>query len=410
MRDGKEAGYAPPHSTSDRDFPGMWIGVIQEELFTAVATAVSVMPCVVTMGHFVRAKTKGIPMETAPCCGVSVIRSKRVVDGSDQKKILPVFVPFAVGRTPTKRPFSRLTPDPITAILYLPSLLLSHVSKLNMIPTVTRCIISSSVDISLHVDDLLARLQSFCDPDKRPLYLSSDSFPILQHIPLSLVTLMLQGSDKISNEFIERCVTALYEEHSRRSQLLALACEKLGLPIETDADEVAALTSSIKLVKCLKQYLADEDPTDAIKRQKTDTLESATVASEAAQVTEMILHKCLTDVIASDNHETCSPVKLSDKAAAFGDHIITCLSPEAVSHLRTHHCLSALNSDLRLLQPKEGDIVQSPITETNMNRLPSGLIYIDDFVSEDDEEMLIKSVSPSLGEGHPGAVVSVSRV
>ena len=409
----------PAHSSSDNDVPGLWIGVIQEELNTAVATPILIQPCVITVGFFVRAKTKGLQMEKAPCCGTNIIRTPHKIEKDEHKKLQSVFVPLAINRLPAKRPYSRFSSDPISAILYLPSLLFSLLKQDNM-TVVSRSILSASVDISLHVPQLLSRLQSFGSNEKPlPLFLTTETFPILLHVPISIILLLLLNSDCIQSNVIDSCLSKLNEEYVRRVQLTSLFNKYHRVSLSDSDKDMKILSQAVYIVKNLQQKGSSRMMIDVeekrIKRIKPDDGNHQTTAiveqrNPTADDALLMFKKCVEEMFCdkSDSQDYVEK-HITTETERFHELLLKCLPENVISVLRNRHQMSVLTSDLRLLQPKEGSIVQHPLSLCDKYRLPPGLIYIEDFITEEHEQMLINNVQQDLGEGHPGMLRKVAH-
>eukprot|EP01064_Diplonema_japonicum_P034111 TRINITY_DN6965_c0_g1_i1.p1 TRINITY_DN6965_c0_g1~~TRINITY_DN6965_c0_g1_i1.p1 ORF type:complete len:537 (+),score=89.71 TRINITY_DN6965_c0_g1_i1:58-1611(+) len=342
---------------------GVWLSVIPQRNELA-ADMVAVSPCILPMELWVRAKTKG-PLEgTMKCCGNKICRKR----DEENKGEAPVFLPVTIGRDPVKRPNSRLSTDPLTAILYLPGYLLVHpeVCENYVLEKVfTGCLVDMS---KTHLKTLQGRMDKFAKTAGKDIFLRTEDFPVLSHVVAAMVVLNELGyidGGAAGLEYRENIKKAVILEANKRRRILA------GTTAEV-----------VNFEPMLKRLLGIVDEVTSVRR-----LAGFDFTLEAASSTD-------TDVEPPSEFS----VRMFRSVAA------------SKTRDRLGHA-DVFSTDFRNFQSDDGCIIDLPVADDNplKNIVPDGYVYEDSFITEDEEAELLKLTEPRLQYGHEGMLRRVAH-
>eukprot|EP00754_Rhynchopus_humris_P050057 Rhum_TRINITY_DN8734_c0_g1::Rhum_TRINITY_DN8734_c0_g1_i1::g.29654::m.29654/K10770/ALKBH8; alkylated DNA repair protein alkB homolog 8 len=175
----------------------------------------SLSRCVVPVEGYTRHRATSGPLRCATCGAASLLRDPAAAEKAEEEEeadgedLIPVFYPLQVPRAFARRPFTHISPDPLTALLAVPSFVLSAAAaapsadaRARLRPATFLVLRAAAADFvparggggrtPEALTAAVERLAAFAASGGTPRCVRVDGFPSVMHVPALLAVLLVR--------------------------------------------------------------------------------------------------------------------------------------------------------------------------------------------------------------------------
>ena len=382
-------------------------------------------------------------------------------EGEEEEDFVPVFYPLQVPRPSARRPFTHISPDPLTALLAVPSFVLSAAAaapsadaRARLLPATFLVLRAAAADFvpargggggrtPEALTAAVERLSAFAASAGTPRCVRVDGFPSVMHVPALLAVLLVR---RLSLTEEEKDEDGEVQEEACTGLLRAVPLSALRGAAEKEASRRGRLARAVfgeggggrgrHRCAAWRQRLrfAFEIAEGLLAPAAPAPAEAAAAPSAVQAAFEAAWRRADAAAPAEGAGRAVEEVEGDDAADAQAFHatLALCMSAERRRAADASCCLDAaaaaavdavgaaadggeckrrrvaatprrlfdpLLADCRALQPSTERPIAHPFTPTEQAMLPEGFEYLDGFLTADAEQAAVEAVRRDLAAG-----------